>query len=183
MEDQMKRRGTAWGETTAPINGRNSVMRKTILAGMLALLLPVTAFAQVNATVGGTVGDAAGAVIPGVEVTGTNVNTGIVSNQITNETGTYNFASLQPGTYTFSASLPGFQMQSFQNITLSQGQQVRLNFTLQVAGSSQTVEVVTDASVALATTTASVGDVIPEVELRSLPLALRDVLQVISGTA
>src|SRR5882672_4976524 len=182
MEDQMKRRGTAWGETTAPINGRNSVMRKTILAGMLALLLPVTAFAQTNATVGGTVGDAAGAVIPGVEVTATNVNTGIVSNQLTNETGTYNFASLQPGTYTFSASLPGFQTQTFQNVTLSQTQQVRLNFTLEVAGSRQTVEVVTDANVTLATTTASVGDVLPEIEVKNLPLAVRDVLQLISST-
>ncbi len=113
--------------------GRNSVLKKHILTGALVLLLPVTVLAQTNATVGGTVGDAAGAVIPGVEVTAKNVNTGIVSSQLTNETGTYNFASLQPGTYTFSASLPGFQTQTFQNVTLSQSQQVRLNFTLAVA--------------------------------------------------
>src|SRR5437867_4098710 len=142
------------------------MLEKHILTGVFVLLLPVTLLAQTNATVGGTVGDAAGAVIPGVEVTARNVNTGIVSNQLTNETGTYNFASLQPGTYTFSASLPGFQTQTFQNVTLSQTQQVRLNFTLEVAGRSQTVEVVTDANVILATTTASVGDVLPEVEVR-----------------
>jgi hypothetical protein len=159
------------------------MLKKHILTGALTMLFSVAAFAQTNATVGGTVNDAGGAVIPGVEVTGTNVNTGIVSNQITNETGTYNFASLQPGTYTFSASLPGFQMQSFENILLSQGQQVRLNFTLQVAGNTQTVEVVTAANVILATTTASVGDVLPEVELKSMPVPLRDVLQVISSTA
>ena len=156
--------------------------KKHIWTGALVLLLPVALLAQTNATVGGTVGDAAGAVIPGVEVTARNVNTGIVSNQLTNETGTYNFASLQPGTYTFSASLPGFQTQTFQNVTLSQTQQVRLNFTLEVAGSRQTVEVVTDANVTLATTTASVGDVLPEIEVRNLPLAVRDVLQLISST-
>jgi len=156
--------------------------KKHIWTGALVLLLPVALLAQTNATVGGTVGDAAGAVIPGVEVTARNVNTGIVSNQLTNETGTYNFASLQPGTYTFSASLPGFQTQTFQNVTLSQTQQVRLNFTLEVAGSRQTVEVVTDANVTLATTTASVGDVLPEIEVRNLPLAVRDVLQLISAT-
>src|SRR5438093_1774170 len=156
--------------------------KKHILMGALVLLLPVTLLARANVTVGGTVGVAAGAVIACVEVTAKNVNTGIVSNQLTNETGTYNFASLQPGTYTFSASLPGFQTQTFQNVTLSQTQQVRLNFTLEVAGRSQTVEVVTDANVILATTTASVGDVLPEVEVRNLPLAVRDVLQLISST-
>src|SRR6185436_1872693 len=128
------------------------MLKKQILTGALVLLLPVTALAQTNATVGGTVGDAAGAVIPGVAVTARNVNTGIVSDQLTNETGTYNFASLQPGTYTFSASLPGFQTQTFQNVTLSQTQQVRLDFTLEVSGTRQTVEVVTDANSTLATT-------------------------------
>ena len=109
------------------------MLKKCILIGALVLLFSITVLAQTNATVGGTVGDAAGAVIPGVEVTARNVNTGIVSDQLTNETGTYNFASLQPGTYTFSASLPGFQTQTFQNVTLSQTQQVRLDFTLELA--------------------------------------------------
>ena len=58
--------------------------KKHIWTGALVLLLPVALLAQTNATVGGTVGDAAGAVIPGVEVTARNVNTGIVSNQLTN---------------------------------------------------------------------------------------------------
>ena len=137
--------------------------KKQIFAVCMMLLFSAAGFTQSsNATVGGTVNDAAGAVIPGVDVTATNVNTGIVSNQLTNEAGSYNFASLQPGTYTLRASLPGFQAQSLQNVTLGQSQQVRLNFTLQVAGTSQTVEVVADTtSVALATTTASVGDVLP----------------------
>jgi hypothetical protein len=160
------------------------MLKEEIVAACMVLLFSAAGITQSsNATVGGTVNDAAGAVIPGVEVTATNVNTGIVANQVTNETGSYNFASLQPGTYTFRASLPGFQAQSFQNVTLGQSQQVRLNFTLQVAGSSQTVEVVADTSVSLATTTASVGDVLPEVEVKTLPVPLRDVLQLISSTA
>src|SRR5881275_132918 len=117
------------------------MVKKQILAVCIILLFSAAGLTQSsNATVGGTVSDAAGAVIPGVEVVATNVNTGIVSNLLTNEAGSYNFASLQPGTYTFRASLSGFQAQSFQNVTLGQSQQVRLNFTLQVAGSSQTVE-------------------------------------------
>lgn len=45
-------------------------------------------FAQVNATVGGTASDATGPLIPGVEVTATNINTGIVTTVLTNEAGT-----------------------------------------------------------------------------------------------
>ena len=106
-----------------------------------------------------------------------------MSTQVTNETGTYNFASLQPGAYSFSAVLPGFQTQTFQNVTLSQSQQVRLNFTLEVAASRTTVEVVTDMNVSLATSSASVGDLLPKAEVQSLPVPVRDVLQLISSTA
>src|SRR6266850_2239067 len=177
-------RRTAGQETVPGFLEEESMVNRQIFAVCIVLLFSVAGLTQSsNATVGGTVNDAAGAVIPGVEVTATNVNTGIVSNQLTNEAGSYNFASLQPGTYTFTASLPGFQTQSLQNVTLGQSQQVRLNFTLQVAGSSQTVEVIAETSVSLATTTASVGDVLPEVEVKTLPVPLRDVLQLISSTA
>ena len=159
-------------------------MKRQILTTLVALLLPVTAFAQVNATVTGTASDATGALIPGVEITATNVNTGIATVQITNETGTYNFASLQPGTYRVSAALSGFQTRTFEGILLSQGQQVRLNFPLEVAAAAgQTIEVTSDADSALATTSASIGDALPEVEVRSLPLAVRDVLALIGTTA
>ena len=157
---------------------------KQILWVVLALLLPVTALAQVNATVSGSVSDATGALIPGSEVTATNVNTGISTVQLTNETGGYNFASLQPGTYRVSAALNGFQTQTYQNVLLSQAQQVRLNFTLEVAAAvGQTVEVTVDADATLATTSASVGDVLPVQEVASLPLAVRDVLALIDATA
>src|SRR3990172_8534914 len=150
---------------------------------LLCFGIPIHAVAQVNATVGGTVSDATSALIPGVEVTARNVNTGIVTTGITNETGSYNFPSLQPGTYTVSAALPGFQSAVYNNVQLSQGQQVRLNFTLQVGAVAQAVEVVVDADTSLATTSASVGDVLPEIEVRSLPLATRNVLDLAAITA
>jgi hypothetical protein len=114
--------------------------------------------------------------IPAAEVTASNINTGIVTTQISNETGNYNFASLQPGTYRVSASLPGFRTQTFQDVQLSQAQQVRLNFTLEVAAAGETVDVTAIGDTALATTSASVGAVLPVQEVRSLPLAVRDVL-------
>src|SRR5688572_3913932 len=109
-------------------------MRLTFVCvvALFLLIQPIHTIAQVNATVGGTVSDASGALIPGVEVSAANVNTGIVTMRLTNETGTYEFPSLQPGSYTLSAALPGFQTATYNNVQLSQGQQVRLNFTLQI---------------------------------------------------
>ncbi len=149
---------------------------------LLCLGLSLNAFAQ-NAVMNGTVSDATGALIPGVEVTATNVNTGIVTTTMTNEAGAYNFPSVQPGRYNLSAALPGFQTATYNNIQLSQAQQVRLNFTLQVGTLATGVEVTTDADAALATTSASVGDVLPQMEVSSLPLATRNVIDLISTTA
>src|SRR4030095_519731 len=126
-------------QLTASLGG---TMKKLVLAVLLCYLSsPASTFAQVNATVGGTVSDASGALIPGVDVRATNVNTGIATSRITNETGNYEFPSLQPGVYTVTAVLPGFQTQTFNNVQLSQGQQVRLNFTLRVGGVATQLDV------------------------------------------
>src|SRR5205085_11514426 len=146
-------------------------------AGMLLLIsLTPNSSAQVSASIGGTVSDPTGALIPGVDVTATNVNTGISATQLTNEAGAYQIPSLQPGTYRLKASLPGFQAATRENIQLSQGQQVRFNFTMQVGTVATAVEVLADSATALATTTATVGDVLPDTEVRSLPLSTRNVI-------
>ncbi len=152
-----------------------SVLR-IVAAGLLLFALATNSSAQVSASIGGTVSDTTGALIPGVDVTATNVNTGISTTQLTNEAGAYQIPSLQPGTYRLRASLPGFQTATRENIQLSQSQQVRFNFMLQVGTVATAVEVLADSATALATTTASVGDVLPDMEVRSLPLASRNVI-------
>jgi hypothetical protein len=143
----------------------------------LCLLFSTWIFAQTsNATLGGTVSDATGALIPGVSITARNVATGIANTVITNEAGVYQFASLQTGTYSINAELSGFQSQTYNNVSLGISQQVRLNFALQVGGVSQAVEVTAAADTAIATTSSSVGTVLPEYKVRDLPLAGRNVL-------
>ena len=107
-------------------------MRKSLVVGALLVSLLVSSygFGQVNATLTGTVSDSSGALIPGVDVTAKNINTGIADTRLTNETGNFVFPSLQPGTYTLSATLSGFRTASYNNVVLGQGQQVRLNFSL-----------------------------------------------------
>src|SRR3989449_4654398 len=138
-------------------------MRKGLPFAALLLCFVISnyASAQVNAVLSGTVSDASGALIPGVEVTAKNINTGITDTRLTNETGNFSFPSLQPGSYTLSAALSGFQTASYNNVVLGQGAQVRLNFTLQVGAAQQNVEVTIAADTLLATTSSSVGNVLP----------------------
>jgi len=149
---------------------------------LLCVALSNAAFAQVNAVLSGTVGDATGALIPGVEVTAKNVNTGITDTRLSNESGNFVFPSLQPGTYTLSAALSGFQTATYNNVVLGQGQQVRLNFTLQVAAAAQNVEVTIAADTVLATTSSSVGNVLPDSAVTNLPLQSRNVLDLVATT-
>jgi len=159
---------------------------KALLATAVVLLslgVFTSAFAQSqNARLGGTVADASGALIPGVEVTARNDGTGIVTTVLSNETGNYQFASLQPGTYTVSASLGGFQTQIYKEVSLGISQQVRLNFALQVGTVAQGVEVTVAADTLIATTSASVGNVLPDYKVSDLPMANRNVLDLV-GTA
>jgi Carboxypeptidase regulatory-like domain len=160
-------------------------MRESIVkvALIISLLVSPYAFGQVNAVLTGTVADSSGALIPGVEVTAKNINTGITDTRVTNETGNFVFPSLQPGNYTLQAALSGFQTASYNNVVLGQGQQVRLNFQLQVSGAAQNVEVVVAADTLLATTSASVGNVLADKDLLSLPLSSRNVLDVLQSTS
>src|SRR5678809_1486915 len=98
---------------------------------LLCLMSAITAFGQVgiNATLGGTVSDPTGALIPGVEVTAKNTETGVTSTSLTNESGTYRFPSLQPGSYEATAKLSGFSSQSFR-LTLGTASQIRQNLSL-----------------------------------------------------
>src|SRR5262245_46414901 len=155
------------------------IMKKILF--LLYLALPLCAFAQtINATLGGTASDASGALIPGVTVTATNLSTGIVTTNLTNEAGAYNFASIQSGTYKVTAELAGFQTQTYNNVVLGVSRQVRLNFTLQVGAVAQSVEVSVAADNLIATSSSSVGSVLPDSKIRDLPLIDRNVLGLVS---
>lgn len=150
---------------------------KILLVFLSAMLLVAPAFSQgTNATVTGTIADSTGALIPGVSVTAANTATGVVNTVITNETGSYNFPTLLPGTYKLSAELSGFQTQSYTNVRLGNADQVRLNFTLQVGGVNQSVEVTVAADTLLAVSSSSVGEVINQQRVADLPTVTNNVL-------
>jgi hypothetical protein len=143
----------------------------------MCLLLSAIVFGQsTSATVTGTVSDSSDALIPGVTVTATNDGTGVVTSVVSNEAGAYTFASLVPGTYRVSAALPGFQTRTFTAVELGNATRLRLNFVLQVAGQSTSVEVSIAADSILAISSSSVGEILTQQRVQDLPTVSNNVL-------
>lgn len=150
-----------------------------LLACFLLLMLVTPVFSQsTNATITGTIADSSGAVLPGVTVTATNTATGVVGTVVSNDSGAYNVPGLLPGTYKVTAELPGFQTQSRTDVNLGNGDQIRLNFTLQVGGANTVVEVSERVDTLLAVSSSSVGEVINQNRVTDLPTTTNNVLDI-----
>src|SRR5262245_1382820 len=135
--------------------------RLVSLSILFVVVLATGAFAQTGtANLGGIVLDPSKALIPGVTITVTNVDTNVTATGVTNESGAYSFPGLQPGTYSVSAALPGFRKEVVNQLRLPYAGQVRQDFTLQVGTAAQTVEVTATASSIMRDSSASVGDVL-----------------------
>ena len=74
---------------------------------VLALALPATA-QEFRGSITGKISDSSGAILPGVTITATNVDTGGKTTAVTNGEGVYCIPFLQPGKYTVAAELMGF---------------------------------------------------------------------------
>src|ERR1041385_3625185 len=119
---------------------------KRILIGFLATILICTLgcaslWAQATAQISGTVRDQSGAVLPGVEVMATQIDTGIIRSTVTNETGSYVLPNLALGPYRLEGGLPGFRSFVQTGIVLQVNSSPVINITLEVGQVSETVEV------------------------------------------
>jgi Carboxypeptidase regulatory-like domain/TonB-dependent Receptor Plug Domain/TonB dependent receptor-like, beta-barrel len=160
----------------------------TILRGIAAAIIVVVfwtsnASAQVDrATLSGIVKDSGGAALPGVTVVVTNVATNVVSQQQTSETGSYLIVNLIPGNYQISFELTGFK-KTTQVVTLEVGQRARVDVSLEVGSFAESVNV-EGASPILNSSDATLGTVIPQMQVANLPLAIRnwdDLLALVPG--
>jgi len=154
-----------------------------VVAVLCALLLPPSAYAQVDrATLTGTVKDTAGAVVPGATVTVTNLATNVAATQQTSATGTYLMVNLIPGRYRVDVELSGFKKTS-EVVILEIGQRARVDATLGVGSVSESVSV-QGVTPLLNTADATLGAVISQTQVASLPLAIRnwdDLLSLVPG--
>jgi carboxypeptidase family protein len=163
-------------------------MRRIILstfAGMLILSMTCTKiWAQATAQIAGTVKDQTGAVLPGVEVTVTQQETGTTRNAITNETGSYVLSNLPIGPYRLEAALPGFRTYAQTGIVLQVNSSPVVNPVLEVGQVNEQVEVQANATL-VETRSAGVGQVVENARILELPLNGRAVVELLalSGAA
>ena len=102
----------------------------------------VAAAQQATGTIGGTVQDASGAVMPGVTLSLS--NPGVINgNQTTvsSDRGTYQFVRLVPGTYSVRAELQGFRSVKRENIVVDADVTVRVDITVEVGSVEESVNV------------------------------------------
>src|SRR5215831_4217646 len=86
----------------------------------LVLALPGTALAQaVYGSIGGTVTDESGGVLPGVTVTITSTERNTVDTVVTNESGYFTKERMLPGNYQVKAELTGFKSAVVSSVVVS----------------------------------------------------------------
>src|SRR5215475_4358289 len=126
-------------------------------------------WAQATAQISGSVQDSSGAVLPGVEVTATQTETGISRMAVTNETGHYVLPNLPLGPYKLEATLPGFRTFVQAGIVLNVNANPTINISLQVGQVSEQIEVQANAGL-VETRNLSVGSVMETARILDLPL-------------
>lgn len=142
----------------------------------ISLLLAPSAFAQVfdTGTIGGTVTDPQGAVVPHADVTITNVGTGIERSLKTDNGGSFVASALPFGNYVVTVISSGFAKVSSKPIVLNVGATVQVNLTLTVAAASETI-IITGTGTTVDTTSSSTGTTLDADQVRNLPINGRDV--------
>jgi hypothetical protein len=150
-----------------------------IAAAVIFAAMCDNTWAQATAQISGTVKDQSGAVLPGVEITATQTETGAARTAVTNETGSYILSNLAIGPYRLEASLPGFRTFIQTGIILQVNGSPQINPTLEVGQVTEQVEVEANAAL-VETRNAGVGQVVENARILELPLNGRNVNELIS---
>jgi hypothetical protein len=160
-------------------------LASALALAVVALTLSSTAaWAQATGGISGTVRDSSGGVLPGVTITVTHADTGTTRTTVSNESGAYSLPNLPLGPYRFEASLQGFNTFTQTGIVLQVNSNPVVNPTLGVGAVSEQIQV-TAAAALVDTRTVGVATVVESERIVELPLAARQVTQLItlSGVA
>jgi hypothetical protein len=153
-------------------------MVRSLIALITAVLLMPALLTAQSSSLRGNVTDASAALIPGVVVTATNVDTTAARSTISDEMGTYAFPQLAPGPYKIEAQLTGFSTFT-QQVRLQIDTPATVNIKLEVGMLTDTVNVLGEAA-AVNTENATIGNPFTETQVRQLPLQTRNVVELLS---
>src|SRR5579864_6176624 len=126
-------------------------------------------WAQVSATISGTVTDPSGAAVTAALVTAKNSDTGSTRGAVTDVAGRYQFFSLPVGDYEVHAKKQGFAEEIRTGIHLVVGQDASVDLSLRVGEVTQQVTVNADASPVSVTPT-DISGLVGERQVKDLPL-------------
>jgi hypothetical protein len=140
-----------------------------LLAVLLAVLGGAVSAQEFRGSIRGTVTDATGAVLPGVTITVTNIDTKVAQSAVTDAEGRYQVLYLNPGTYAVAAELSGFKKFLASQSRVGVADAVRIDVQLQAGGLEETVTV-TGATSLLNTSSGISGTTVDAKQIAELPL-------------
>src|SRR4051812_31636205 len=154
-------------------------MSKSLLLVLTLALLPAIAIAQSQSTTGnieGRVVDQNGAVVPGVGLTATNLDTGLIKTSTSDSEGNSIFVLLPPGNYKVDvAAQKGFTAATYNNVRVTVGSKTPLDIALKAGGGTTIVDV-PDTGQAIETTRSSISNTIDQTKVLNLPTNGRNFL-------
>jgi hypothetical protein len=152
------------------IRALNEVLCVTLLVSLIVCSVSAPVSAQVaGGTISGTVTDSSGRVVDKVQITITNVDTGVARGVTTNDEGFYSAPNLLPGTYKATFTASGFKTEARSEITLTVGASVVLDQTLRVGSATETVIVQSEVP-AVQLSSSDISAVVNATTVRELPL-------------
>jgi hypothetical protein len=142
-----------------------------LLLAPFVLTIPSPLSAQtVTGSVGGTVTDPSGAVVPNAQVTAHNIATGVDTQATTNGAGTYEIHFLPIGQYEVTVTASGFATQKFPAFALEVNQVAKVDLHVQPGASSTTVNVEGGVPPILNTSDPTLSGTFTSNTIRNIPL-------------
>jgi hypothetical protein len=149
----------------------------TVLVTCTSEVCAQTALCEIT----GEVTDPTGAAVPRLNITLTNLATGVATMTVTNDVGLYYLRSLPPGEYTVEAKKEGFKEYQARGITLVTGLVHRQDFQLQLGSASTHVEVQgSSGAVEVQKDSHDVSVILGQETIREMPRITGKILELIS---
>ena len=154
---------------------------KKFAVAVLALMPLILEAQSFTASIRGIVTDASQSAVPGATVTVTDVSRNTSQTSVTDSSGRYIFTALQPGRYDLIVDASGFNKFEQRAFELQVQQQASIDVELTIGSVKSTVEVKGTGAL-INTTSATLGQVVDNKFILSLPLAGRSPLTLVQLT-
>jgi hypothetical protein len=148
--------------------------------GIALLLASATSLnAQLNrGIIEGTVNDPQGAVVPGVDVTITAVDTNVAQSTKTNSAGYYRVVDLVPGKYRAHFAVSGFTGVDVTDIEVPAGEVIKVDTSLKLGATRELVQVTAEVPL-LETSASNFSTTLETRTVQEIPMQGRDIQQLV----